>query len=83
MSILRKAGKQTGASGMYRTDCSANARDVLAVVVTRLFNAAGIRAATNDARESLGFQHKQKRRRAVQFYASFLGPIEIELLAAA
>jgi hypothetical protein len=27
---------------------------------------SGIRAAANDARESLGFQHEQKRRRAVQ-----------------
>jgi hypothetical protein len=35
-----KAEKQTGAIGMQRTDCSANTRDILAVVVTRWFNAA-------------------------------------------
>jgi hypothetical protein len=45
---------------------------------------SGIRAAANDARESLGFQHEQKRRRAgTAIYANFLGPIETELLAAA
>jgi beta-phosphoglucomutase-like phosphatase (HAD superfamily) len=45
---------------------------------------SGIRAAANDARESLGFQDEQKRRRAgTAICSSFLGPIETELLAAA
>jgi hypothetical protein len=30
---------------------------------------SGIRAAANDARESSGFQHEQKRRRAEQLFA--------------
>ena len=53
-----KAEKQTGASGMQRTDCSANARDVLAVVVTRWFNAAScarVRSRRPPRRQPAGF----------------------------